>query len=378
MKNICILQNYSTPYRKDLYKELSKKYNLTVVYMQRAKDEGRLWSVNETEGSYNVINLENFKCGKFIINKQIKHILKANKFDVVIAIENLPNIVSVLYSSYYIKKIRGKFILWTGEFRWHHYLRRKFSKFIYEYFSNCYRRSLYKRADAFIAYGIESKKFLMEYGIESKYIFSGSQSICVGRENYMYEINKKLTEDKNMKENLVFTTMAYLRKDKGIDRLIEVFNRVCKDSKDITLNIIGDGEYRDILEQKAGESINFLGYLEGDKKYRELLKSDIFIFPTLKDSWGLVVNEAMEFGNAVICSDKAACADELVNKNGFKYNPYNYDELERIIRYLIDNRNIVSNMSKLSVDIIKEYSIEKIANNFDDAIKMCIGRVEHE
>lgn len=373
MKNICILQNYSTPYRKDLYKELSKKYNLTIIYMQNSKDEGRLWNVNETDEGYKVLILESFKCGKFIINKKIKHILSIGQFDIVIAIENLPNIVSVIYSLYCSKKFGYKFILWTGEFKWHHYLRGKFSKFIYEYFSNCYRKYLYKKSDAFITYGIESKKFLIDYGIKSEYIFNGSQSIYVESKKYINEINKKITEDKNIKENLVFTTMAYLRRDKGIDKLIEVFNRICKDNKDITLNIIGEGEYRDILEKKAGKSINFLGYLEGDKKYSELLKSDIFIFPTLKDSWGLVVNEAMEFGNAIICSNKAACAEELINKNGFKYNPYNYDELEKIIRYLINNRNIVSNMSKVSVDIIKEYSIEKIANNFDTAIKMCIG-----
>jgi len=51
--------------------------------------------------------------------------------------------------------------------------------------------------------------------------------------------------------------------------------------------------------------------------------ADAFIFPTLSDPWGLVVNEAMACALPVIVSDVAGCAADLVRDgwNGFVVSP---------------------------------------------------------
>jgi glycosyltransferase involved in cell wall biosynthesis len=40
--------------------------------------------------------------------------------------------------------------------------------------------------------------------------------------------------------------------------------------------------------------------------------SDLLVFPSLADPWGLVVNEAMACGLPVLCSQLAGCADDLI------------------------------------------------------------------
>jgi glycosyltransferase involved in cell wall biosynthesis len=44
---------------------------------------------------------------------------------------------------------------------------------------------------------------------------------------------------------------------------------------------------------------------------------DIFVLPSkLHETWGLVVNEAMNFGLPVIVSDKVGCGEDLVERGG--------------------------------------------------------------
>ena len=45
------------------------------------------------------------------------------------------------------------------------------------------------------------------------------------------------------------------------------------------------------------------------------------------EQWGLVVNEAIAAGLPVIVSNRCGCAPELVNGNGFTFDPTNESEL---------------------------------------------------
>ncbi len=91
------------------------------------------------------------------------------------------------------------------------------------------------------------------------------------------------------------------------------------------LVIVGDGEMRDALEQRAGESgcpdIRFAGFRNQSELPRFFDLSTVFVLPARHEPWGLVVNEAMAAGLPVIVSDDAGCAVDLVRQgeNGFIY-----------------------------------------------------------
>jgi len=54
-----------------------------------------------------------------------------------------------------------------------------------------------------------------------------------------------------------------------------------------------------------------------------------FILPSLKDTWGLVVNEAMAAGLPVLVSDRVGCRHDLVEDggNGFPFDPGDVDDM---------------------------------------------------
>ncbi len=91
------------------------------------------------------------------------------------------------------------------------------------------------------------------------------------------------------------------------------------------LLIVGDGEMRESLEQRARESgcpdIIFAGFRNQSELPRIFDLSSVFVLPSRHEAWGLITNEAMAAGLPVIVSDDVGCAVDLVRsgENGFVY-----------------------------------------------------------
>src|SRR5882724_12039518 len=111
------------------------------------------------------------------------------------------------------------------------------------------------------------------------------------------------------------------------------------------LVLLGDGPLRQTLNSQLS-IINLQAHvhLPGFKQYDELpvyyALAKAFVHASTTEQWGLVVNEAVASGLPVIVSDRCGCVPELVQDNGFTFDPANEGELtERLLQ-----------MASLSVD----------------------------
>jgi glycosyltransferase involved in cell wall biosynthesis len=72
-------------------------------------------------------------------------------------------------------------------------------------------------------------------------------------------------------------------------------------------------------------------HLPGFKQYDELplyyALAKAFVHASATEQWGLVVNEASASGLPVIVSNRCGCVPELVQDNGFTFDPMNQREL---------------------------------------------------
>ena len=92
------------------------------------------------------------------------------------------------------------------------------------------------------------------------------------------------------------------------------------------LLVAGDGEERTRLEQ-LGESlgltaeVRFLGFRNQTELPALFALADVFVLPSRHEPWGLIVNEAMAAGCAVIASSDVGAAPDLIidGVNGFVY-----------------------------------------------------------
>jgi glycosyltransferase involved in cell wall biosynthesis len=80
--------------------------------------------------------------------------------------------------------------------------------------------------------------------------------------------------------------------------------------------VVGDGPARAILEKQHPEA-TWLGYRHGNELVREYASSDVFVFPSRTDTFGLVMLEAMACGTPVAAYPVTGPRDIVINgENG--------------------------------------------------------------
>jgi glycosyltransferase involved in cell wall biosynthesis len=84
------------------------------------------------------------------------------------------------------------------------------------------------------------------------------------------------------------------------------------------LVVVGDGVLRAKLERALQEALPGRHHLMGFQNQRDLGRfyalADVLLLPSRQgETWGLVVNEALQFGCGVICSDRVGSAADLVD-----------------------------------------------------------------
>ena len=82
------------------------------------------------------------------------------------------------------------------------------------------------------------------------------------------------------------------------------------------LVIVGDGEERAALGRQATESglegVRFCGFRNQSELPRFFDLATVFVLPSRHEPWGLIVNEVMNAGRAVVVSDDVGCQPDLV------------------------------------------------------------------
>ena len=96
----------------------------------------------------------------------------------------------------------------------------------------------------------------------------------------------------------------------------------------------------------------------------------IFVLPSVHESFGLTVLEAMAAGLPVVLSDNVGAKDCIKeNVNGFTFRKGDHIQLTGIIQKLINNKEMVKKMSKESERIAKKYDWNFIIKSLVDNIK---------
>ena len=92
------------------------------------------------------------------------------------------------------------------------------------------------------------------------------------------------------------------------------------------------------------------------------------------EQWGLVVNEAIASGLPVIISNRCGCAPELVNGNGFTFDPTNEDELaKRLLEIASLSDQERKQLSDNSFRIAANFGPERFGEGLESAASVTMG-----
>ena len=191
-------------------------------------------------------------------------------------------------------------------------------------------------------------EYLAELGMPVDRIFTGYDVVD---NNYFRQKAEEVRSQRSevrqkcaLPENYFFASARFVEK-KNLPKLIRAYaeyrqkSEVRNQNSDIGDNkatwdlvLLGDGPLQtDLCRLISDLRLNEHVHVPGFKQYDELpiyyALANAFVHASATEQWGLVVNEAIASGLPVIVSNRCGCAPELVNGNGFTFDPTNEHEL---------------------------------------------------
>jgi glycosyltransferase involved in cell wall biosynthesis len=130
----------------------------------------------------------------------------------------------------------------------------------------------------------------------------------------------------------------------------------------VHLQIIGEGEQRQVLEKEIHESqlteeISLLGQQDHVEHY--LWSSNIYVHSAYSEGFGLTLLEAMASGLPVVSLDGGGNKDLLIEgKNGYLIHDRDPVKFAHRIAYLWSNKNTMLDMGKFALEFVKPFSMK--------------------
>lgn len=373
---VLILHNYMTPYRFPLFREISKNQNidLTVYFMSHSAKNRRWQKLPETGFKYRVLpKIELSYFGRdflaYIINYTFPFEFFKNKFDIVISCGWLD---FASQAAFLLCKLTGrKFIIWSestvNEKSWRRTLTLPYVKF------------LVRNSDSCIAIGSLSKEYLISLGANPEKIFIAYSTVDVDyfrRASKISGIEKnKIRNEIGIKTSKVALFVGQFIERKGIIYLVKAFEKLKKKFDDASLVLLGYGPLanflRSYVQDKKINDVFFVGHKEVSEMPKMYAIADVFVLPSLEETWGLVINEAMACGLPVITTNKVGSSIDLIeNKvNGFICRSGSDKDLFYFLNVLFRNTKLRNKMKNNSIKKIENFTPYKAASNFILAIK---------
>jgi glycosyltransferase involved in cell wall biosynthesis len=384
MQRIIFLNSHPIQYFSPLYQEIAKdKYiGLRVLYcsdetLKGVHDEGFgvkvKWDIPLLNGyKYTFLRNLSFKpsinngfCG--LLNLDVISVLKKQPKSIIIVHgwTYATNVFSIFFA-----KFLGHIVCLRAETPLNQ--EKQKNKYI-TFIKHLYLRFLFLFVDYGLYIGKQNKLFYKNFRFkESKLIFT---PYCV--DNYRFStsasmISKSASIEKlqlPVNKKIILFSGKYIDKKRPMDLLNAIHQLNRSDTYTI---FVGDGNLRTqmesfIINNGIEQNVLLAGFINQSMIPYYYAAADVFVMCSgLGETWGLSVNEAMNFNIPIIVSETCGSSFDLVKNgiNGFTFKEGDIDELSnKISKSLTFNSDDINNLKDCNKSILKEYSYETIITN---------------
>ena len=218
---------------------------------------------------------------------------------------------------------------------------------------------------------------LMPYAVDNSYF----QQRSVEAQGKRAELQAELQVDPS-RPVILFASKLQNRKRCG--DLLEAYLRLCPApgmEPHPYLVIVGDGEERAALERQAAESglgsIRFCGFRNQSELPRFFDLATVFVLPSRHEPWGLIVNEVMNAGRAVLVSDDVGCAQDLVRDGieGCVFPAGDVAALTAALQRVLTTPETAAAMGKRGLERIRTWDFEEDIRGLRQALALVTGKI---
>lgn len=224
------------------------------------------------------------------------------------------------------------------------------------------RRLMVRMADACITNSRAGNEYLIEilnaqkdrvfvqpYEIPDEHTLPGSAEVT---QSYSLEL-----------QHPIFLFVGQIIPRKGLDTVLKAGVVLqTRGYHQFTLQVVGNGEWQPELEafcqaQHLTERVQWVGRVAFDRIGTYFHNADVFVLPTLEDTWGVVTLEAMLLGKPILCSSGAGTAELVVSgENGYVFAPEDPDKLADLMQLFLDDPALIPAMGARSQQIMEQYT----------------------
>jgi glycosyltransferase involved in cell wall biosynthesis len=218
---------------------------------------------------------------------------------------------------------------------------------------------------------------LMPYAVDNNYFQKQSQQARTGREELLGEL--KLDPSRP-----VILFASKLQSRKRCEDLLEAYKKLSPGDgiePNPYLVIVGDGEERAALERRAEESkfngVRFCGFRNQSELPRFFDIASVFVLPSRHEPWGLIVNEAMNAGRAVIVSDEVGSQPDLVTDGveGCIFAAGDVEALTAALRRVLATPETAAKMGQRGLERIRTWDFEEDVRGLRQAIARATRKI---
>ena len=176
------------------------------------------------------------------------------------------------------------------------------------------------------------------------------------------EARERMRHDWQADNHPVIVSAAMFRPDvktRGLIWMLKALSRLRQQGRQFQLVIAGDGSERQRLIKTAEEHlpgmVRFVGKQPRDKLYQFYSAGDIFVFPGIGESLGMVYLEAQSCGLPVVALDNAGIPEVVQNRRTGMLTPmFEAEPFIRAIDDLLSNDNLRRKMGRRAQSYVRE------------------------
>lgn len=359
MQRIVFINSHPIQYFVPLYQQMTreeKEIDLTVFYLTDETIQGYRDRQFGTDVTWDIPLLEGYRY-KFFKNYSWKPSLYNGFFGLfnwglISELRRMPTSIVIshgwAYSSNIIALLAarafGHTVCLRGDNPLSHEL---FKRPVKRFLRNLFLRAVvFPSIDKFLPVGYQNHQLYRSFGIpESDLIFVPhavdnsrfqQQALALSSER------QHLTKSIGLSGKRIILYVGKLIDKKRPLDLLMAYQQLRIHHADTALVFVGDGHLRSQLEAeitaRAIPNVVITGFVNQSQIARYYAMADVFVMCSQQgETWGLSVNEAMNFGLPIIASDLTGCADDLIESgvNGYVFPTGNIDKLHQAISHCL-------------------------------------------
>lgn len=356
--------NIPAPYMTPKFNAVAERGHLDLeLWYNDRRTPDRSWSVDESQWLFPY--------------QYVRHVPGIRRFPVDLLSKARPDVLVSLYAEPCF--VIGAAIARSRGSRTVHWVERTSDRWVQRRpWKEWSKRQVLPRADAILTTGQDGRRYVENYGVDGARVHTINYFSDVKFFGAAADAVEDQRADLRRRQDVKGVTFIYVGRlwlGKGIDTLLTAFALAqSRSPQTLSLMLVGDGvdeaELRTMCKTQSIPNVHFLGFRQKTDIAECYVMADVFVFPTLGDPFGQVVEEAMASGLPVISTAAAGeIGDRIIpGYNGDLVPPGDVEQLAQKMVQMAESDDLRGTLGRNAREHVQPLTEELWAQRFETMV----------